>query len=87
MSVTLEFFGLARHWTGSPSLQVEATTLGEALQAAAAEFPQLKAACIADSRLQPGFLANINSQRFTTDSTTPLEPGDAVLILSSDVGG
>ena len=87
MSVTLEFFGLTRHWAGRSSLTVEASTLGEALQAAAAQLPQLKAACIADGRLQPGFLANLNSQRFTTDPQSPLEPGDAVLILSSDVGG
>lgn len=87
MSVTLEFFGLARHWAGRPSLTVEADTLGEALEAAAAALPQLKSACIAEGRLQPGFLANLNSQRFTTDPDSALAPGDAVLILSSDVGG
>ena len=87
MSVTLEFFGLTRHRAGRPSLTVEASTLGEALEAAAAELPQLEVDCIAGGRLRPGFLANLNGQRFMMDPATPLEPGDAVLILSSDVGG
>jgi molybdopterin converting factor small subunit len=87
MAVTVEFFGLVRHWTGRPSLTVDASTLGEALNSTAARFPQLNPACICDGRLQPGFLANVNSHRFTTDPQTPLEPGDAVLLLSSDVGG
>jgi molybdopterin converting factor small subunit len=87
MTVTLEFFGLARHWTGRSSLCVEARTLGDALRAASAELPQLIPHCILDGHLQPGFLANINSERFTTDIASLLEPGDAVLILSSDVGG
>lgn len=87
MPVTLEFFGLVRHWTGRPSLAVDAQTLGAALQLVATEFPQLIPICVCDGRLQPGFLANVNGRRFTTDPQTPLESGDSVLILSSDVGG
>jgi molybdopterin converting factor small subunit len=87
MPVTLEFFGLVRQWAGRPSLTVEASTLGDALGRAAAEIPQLCPACLLNGRLQPGYLANVNCQRFTTDPATPLDPGDAVLILTADVGG
>jgi molybdopterin converting factor small subunit len=86
-TVTVEFFGLVRHWTGAASLKVEAATLGQALIATGTRFPELVPLCIDGGELQPGFLANINSQRFTTDPTVMLEPGDAVLLISADVGG
>ncbi len=87
MPVTVEFFGLPRLWAGRPSWTLEASTLGDALRQTAAEFPKLAPACVASGRLQAGFLANINGRRFTTDPETPLASGDAVLILSADVGG
>jgi molybdopterin converting factor small subunit len=87
VTVTVELFGLARHWSGRRALDVEAATLGEALRQAGLSCPRLVPACIDDGRLQPGFLANVNSGRFTRDPETPLEPGDVVLILSADVGG
>jgi molybdopterin converting factor small subunit len=87
MPIRIEFFGIARQRAGIESIDVDASTLGEALTAAADRLPEFGRACVRGTRLQPAFIANINGELFTTDPTTPLGPGDAVLILSADAGG
>lgn len=87
--VRVEFFGVPRHQVGVTSLNVEvqSLTLADVLQATAAHLPIFRSRCLDGSQLKPGLLANINGRNFTTDPTTPLLDQDAVLILSSDVGG
>jgi molybdopterin converting factor small subunit len=87
MSIRLEFYGIPRQRAGVESIEVDARSLGEALERAAAELPRFAGACLDGNRLRTGYLANVNGRRFTTDPATPLDPGDAVLIVSADAGG
>ena len=88
-NVRVEFFGVPRHQVGVTALDVEvqSLTLANVLLATAARLPEFGIRCLDGLRLKPGLLANINGRCFTTDPAMPLCDQDAVLILSSDVGG
>ena len=87
MTVRIEFFGMARHYAGIESIDVDAKTIQNALQSAGQICPSFANACLSDNRLSDGYLMNHNGQHFTSSMETPLEPGDSLLILSSDMGG
>ena len=86
-TVRLELYGVPRARAGSSELTVPARTLGEALAELERRLPVLRDVCVLGGRLKPGYLVNINGQRFTSDVATPLAEGDSVLILSADAGG
>ncbi len=89
--VRLEFFGVPRQRSGIAAFDVDVDvgtpTLGEVLLAAGKQLPEFGGHCLNGDRLQPGLIANINGRTFTTEPHTLLTDGDAVLILSADVGG
>ena len=87
MSIRVEVYGIARQRAGVEFLEVQGNTLGEVFDRLQAELPNFSAACLQDGELQPGFLANVNGQTFSTKREMPLNEGDAVLILSADAGG
>jgi molybdopterin converting factor small subunit len=87
MSITVEFFGIARQRAGVARLDVEACNIGEAFDALAQKLPHWAQACLSDGHLKPAFLANVNTRRFVTGRQYPLENGDHLLIVSADVGG
>ncbi len=87
MTVRIEFFGMARHYAGIDSLEVDAETIQNALQSASQICPSFANACLTDDRLSDGYLMNHNGKQFTSSLETPLAPGDSLLILSSDMGG
>lgn len=88
MSVRIEFFGIPRERAGVAAVELaDAATLGQALRLLSSRLPLLADACIDNGCLKTGYLANLNGERFTTDSAAALRPGDAVLILSADAGG
>jgi len=87
MPIRIELFGLARRRVGLPVIEVEARTLGEALREALAQQPGLGDCCTPSGQLRATFVANLNGRRFVTQFETPLEDGDAVLLLSADAGG
>ena len=87
MSITVELFGIPRQRAGVAQVEVDGVRLDEILAALVARFPRLADECIADDRLQAGYLANLNGRRFVSDPDTLLQPGDALLILSADAGG
>jgi len=88
MSVRVEFYGIPRERAGVDAIELrDPDTLGQALGMLGARLPGLAASCFVDGRLKVGYLANLNGERFTTDPTAALRPGDAVLILSADAGG
>lgn len=82
----VEFFGVPRERAGVAEMEVQAATLGELLGTIAAEVPPL-GNFIADRKLHPAFVANLNGDRFISDPGTPLDVDDRVLILSADAGG
>ena len=65
---------------------MRAETLGQLLGSLADRIPSLRE-LIADDRLRPGFVANLNGDRFVSDPETPLGEHDCILILSADAGG
>lgn len=91
MPIRVEFYGIARLRAGAPSCELddaaECACLGELLQRLERLFPTLARECLHNGRLCAGYLANLDGRTFVTDPATPLVPGQAVLILSSDAGG
>lgn len=86
-AIRLELYGVPRARAGASELTVPARTLGEALAELERRLPVLRDVCVIGGRLKPGYLVNINGQRFTSDVATPLADGDSILILSADAGG
>jgi molybdopterin converting factor small subunit len=82
----VEFLGVPRERAGVSHLDVNADTLGELLGALVSRIPSL-GELIADDRLHPSVVANLNGHEFVRDPKTPLRADDHVLILSADVGG
>ena len=87
MSVRVEFYGIARQRAGVESIDVDATSLSEAIVRLTARLPRLAESCFDDQRLRSGYLANINGRTFTTNPNAPLSDGDCLMILSADAGG
>lgn len=87
MSVTVEFFGMARRRAGIERLDVDAATLGEALDRLCERLPDSSGELLRDGRLAAGYLASRNGLQFLSNRTAPLADGDTLLILSADVGG
>ncbi len=82
----IELLGLARERAGVAEVELQAETLGHLLSMLAGRFPALSD-LIADERLRPSIIANLNGDRFVSDPRTPLRDSDCVLILSADAGG
>ncbi|MGD9856627.1 MAG: MoaD/ThiS family protein [Planctomycetaceae bacterium] len=87
MSVTVEFFGIARQRAGVAAIEVDAGNLGEAFDRLAQRLPHWADACLAEGHLRPAFLANLNARTFVLNRSQPLREGDRLLILAADVGG
>ena len=87
MSITVEFYGIPRERAGVSTARVEAAQLGQVLQALASCYPRLQETCLTGGSLRPGYIASVNGRHFAADPTTPLQPGDVLLIFSADAGG
>ncbi len=87
MNVRVELFGIARRAAGVAATTAAGGRLDEVLIDLARRFPQLAQSCLGPGRLRPGYLANLNGDRFINDPTTPVAPGDCLLILPADAGG
>ncbi|MCA9075357.1 MAG: MoaD/ThiS family protein [Planctomycetaceae bacterium] len=87
MSITVEFFGLARKRAGVASIEIDAHTIGTAFDVLESLLPKWADACLDDGHLKRSFLANVNSRTFVNDRNQPLQDGDHLLILAADVGG
>lgn len=85
--VILELYGVARLRAGLGRLELDATNVGEALTGLGAACPRLVGAVLVDHGVHPAYRLSLNGERFVTDPATPLADGDALLLLSADVGG
>jgi molybdopterin synthase sulfur carrier subunit len=83
----IELFGIARARAGREALEVEATSLGDAIRALAGVCPGVVPEVVADGRLTDGYLASLNGERFVRDPALPLAKGDTILILGAQAGG
>lgn len=90
MSIRVEFFGVARQRAGTAAAVVPvegAVTLGFLLGWLAREFPQWADECLEGDRLRPGYIANVDGDRFVRDVAQRLEDEACLLIMSADAGG
>lgn len=87
VAVRVEFYGIPRQRAGVATANVVGTRLGELIQELARQFPLFGRDCVANGCLQPGFTANLNGERFTSDPATVICDSDVVLIMSLDAGG
>lgn len=85
--ITIELFGVPRLRAGTAAIEVEAGSLGQALEALGLACPARGAALLREGKLSPHYLVALNGRQFTADPTTPLSPGDVLVLLSADAGG
>ena len=88
----IELFGVARLRARTDRVSVElpeAATLAQVLSALALKLPALVGPVIttAGDGLTAGHVCNLNGRDFVRDANRPVEPGDRLLIMSSDAGG
>lgn len=86
-TITIELFGMPRARADVRELVVSAATVGEALAEVISKCPQLADLVKADGGLSPQYLLSLDGQRFVSDVSQPLRPGDRLLLLSADAGG
>lgn len=80
-------FGIARVRAGTSLVEVEATTVEDALRALAQLCPHLDPEVVNDGRLTEHFLASLNGELFVSDTNRTLRPQDTLLILGAQAGG
>jgi molybdopterin converting factor small subunit len=85
--VIVEFYGVPRLRAGRASVRVSASNVGEAIGALRRECPALDGTVLDGRGVHPAYRLSLNGERFVTDPDTPLLEGDALLLLSADVGG
>jgi molybdopterin converting factor small subunit len=85
--VTIELYGVPRLKAGIARLSVEAASVAEALAALAGECPALRGTVLEGREVSPAYRLSVNGERFVTDPAAPLADGDALILLSADVGG
>ena len=85
----VELLGIPRQRAGVAQVEIDASTLGQLLDALVSRYPPLADLVSAERphRLGPFVAANLNGDRFVTDPRTRLAATDRVLILSADAGG
>jgi molybdopterin converting factor small subunit len=72
---------------GRSELSVTAATVAEALAAVIATIPGLANLRSSDGQMSPHYLLSLDGERFLSDMSEPLRPGDRLVILSADAGG
>ena len=85
--IRIELYEGARALAGTDAVQVEASTLGEALRALAAAHPALAPRVIDGDRPATHWRVNRNGDAFVDDPDTPLADGDTILVVSALAGG
>jgi len=85
--VTIELYGVARLRAGRETVEVAASSVGEALAKLGATCPALEPLVVSAGRLGPGWLVAVNGEHITGALDSALEAGDVVVLVSADAGG
>jgi molybdopterin synthase sulfur carrier subunit len=85
--ITIELYGVPRLRAGRAQVEVEASSLGEALRALVETCPALAGMVVDGGRLAAHYLVALNGRQLTVDPRTALSAGDVVVLLSADAGG
>ncbi|HEX6513323.1 MAG TPA: MoaD/ThiS family protein [Chloroflexota bacterium] len=84
----VELYGRARLLAGERSVEVAASTVGEAMAILASLHPELVGPVLeAGGAPTPAYTLNLNGTRFCTDPAEPLAASDELLLISSLAGG
>ncbi|MFV1958158.1 MAG: MoaD/ThiS family protein [Planctomycetota bacterium] len=85
--IRIELYEVARRLAGREAIDVEARTLGDALEALAAVCPALEDIVVRKGRLTPHWRASLGGRTFVEDPATPLAPGDHLVLVIAMAGG
>ena len=85
--IVIEFYGVPRLRAGIGRMQIEASSLGQALLELGRLCPALEESVLQRGTVLEAYKLSLNCERFVTDPMTPLTEGDVLLLLSADVGG
>jgi sulfur-carrier protein len=72
---------------GPGSLQLEASTVGQAVRELGRACPAVEESVLRPEHLHAVYKLSLNGERFVSDPETPLADGDVLLLLSSDMAG
>jgi len=87
-TIAIELYGVPRMKAGCARVDLEASTLAEALLGLAERCPALAGSVVQeDGRLRAAYRVSLNGDRFLADPAEPLSPNDVLLLLAADVGG
>ena len=78
---------MARRLAGAREIDVEATTLREALVATAAAYPALVPDVIRNGVLAPHWRAGLDGRTWLDDPDHPLHDGQTLQLISALAGG
>ncbi|MFQ5670870.1 MAG: MoaD/ThiS family protein [Acidobacteriota bacterium] len=87
MTVTCEFYGVARRRAGTDRLRVEGRTLGEALAALETRLPALSGTVLVGGQLTRHFRLSLNGRQFINDPDQRLADNDVLVLISAASGG
>jgi hypothetical protein len=87
--VTVELFGVPHRLAGTPLVELDASTVGEALTRLAERCPALVGPVLASGRLLPAYRLNLNGDEFLIGDPDArgLREGDCLLVVALDAGG
>lgn len=90
--VVVELFGTARSIVGAREVEIEVeagASVSEVIAALAASQPGLVGRVIAlnGAGLVESYGLNLNGHNFVADLSTPIRPGDRLLLLFTSAGG
>ena len=85
--IRIELYEGARQIAGVAAVTVDATTLGEALDALRRLHPELEPRVLVPGGLAAHWRASLGGRVFVEDPATPLAPGETVLLVCALAGG
>lgn len=84
--VTIELYGVPRLRAGREAVDVEARSIGEALERLVEVCPKLESVA-EGGRLRPHYIVAVNGVQLTADAGHPLRDGDTLVLIAADAGG
>lgn len=85
--IRIELYETARGLAGTDHVDVQARTLGEALEFLGRRCPALEGDVVSRGRPTTTWRASVNAGVFADDPLTPLADGDAIVLVSALAGG
>jgi molybdopterin converting factor small subunit len=85
--VRIELYGVPRLRAGVQTVDVQASTIGDALLQLQRACPQLDPDVLTDGQLNAAYVVAIDGGTLTRDPHVSLNAGDTLVLLTSQAGG